>query len=262
MHFRAVSWNLNGLGRQDGRIEFLSSLEPDVAILLEVTPSCYESLKADHVFPHIACSLDLCSGQEKRKRPLGCVIASKKFPLSNVSLLQDMPIAERALVGSLSFGIAVIDVCAFHAPPGVNWGKAKSEAYVALSKWMENRSGPAILGMDGNSPKVDHPDHARTEFWRESEDKVLGVDVKHRLRDSLRVFLESNPNVMSQILEKTPTGPLALSYDRGKASSVPCRYDFVMVSPEFQVKRVEYPYGRSIEAGSDHSAVVVDLMLA
>lgn len=184
MRFRVVSWNLNGLGKQNGRIEFLRSLEPDITILLEATPSFYESLKENRYLTHLACSLDLCSGQEKRKRPLGVVIGSPRFPVDQVTLLPDMPVAERALVGRVIVAGQAVDVCGFHAPPGVNWGNVKSEAYAALESWLVNRSGPTILGMDGNSPRVDHPDHSKSEFWRPNEDTVLSANVKHRLRDS------------------------------------------------------------------------------
>ena len=37
------------------------------------------------------------------------------------------------------------------------------------------------------------------------------------------------------------------------------RFDSVWVSPHFRVINVDYPYEGCIEAGSDHSAVVVDL---
>jgi hypothetical protein len=262
MRLRIVSWNLNGLGKQNGRIEFLRSLEPDIAILLETTPLFRESSKEHRYLTHVSCSLDLCTGQEKRKRPLGVTIGSPRFPLNSVALLPAMPVAERALVGRVMVGEHAIDVCGFHAPPGVNWGNVKGEAYAALATWLVSRSGPTVLGIDGNSPKVDHPDHSQSEFWRPNEDLVLSANVKHRLRDSYRLFLEANPKSMSKIREERPDGPLALSYVRGKATSVPCRYDFMLVSPEFQVHRVDYPYNQSLEAGSDHSAVVADLELA
>ncbi len=259
---RVVSWNLNGLGKQNGRIEFLRSLEPDIAILLEATPSFYESLKEHRYLTHIACSLDHCFGQEKRKRPLGVVIGSPRFPMDGVTLLPEMPVAERALVGRVMVGNQAVDVCGFHAPPGVNWGNVKSDAYAALSTWLVSRSSPIVLGMDGNSPKLDHPDHSKSEFWRPNEDLILSANVQHRLRDSYRLFLDANPEAMNKVRGERPDGPLALSYDRGKATSVPCRYDFVFVSPDFRVHRVDYPYSQSVEAGSDHSAVVADFELA
>lgn len=77
-----------------------------------------------------------------------------------------------------------------------------------------------------------------------------------------RLFLDSNTEAMNKVRMERLDGPLALSYDRGKAKSVPCRYDFILVSREFKVHRVDYPYDQSIEAGSDHSAVVADFELA
>ncbi len=46
---------------------------------------------------------------------------------------------------------------------------------------------------------------------------------------------------------------------RGRQRAFDRRYDAVWVSPEFRVTAVAYPYAESVAAGSDHSAVVVDL---
>jgi hypothetical protein len=240
MRLRIVSWNVNGLGKTAGRTDYLRLLKPDLVLLQEVTPALFQILKSENFFASIACSLELCAGQEVRKRPLGCVIASTQLPLTNVALLSGMPIAERALVGQVQTGQHLLDVCSFHAPPGVNWGDVKSTAYSALAEWLVDRSGPTALGMDGNSPKVDHPDHAKSIFWRDHEDSVLGVDAKHRLKDSYRTFLEQNAATMGKIREQRPDGPLAISYDRGKATSVPCRYDFLFASPELRVRHVDH----------------------
>ncbi len=59
-----------------------------------------------------------------------------------------------------------------------------------------------------------------------------------------------------RVREQRPNGPLAVSFDRGKGVPIPCRYDFVYVSPEFSVRRVDYPYDASRSAGSDHSIVI------
>lgn len=256
---RILSWNVNGLSRSGQKVEFIQSLNPDIALLIEVTPKFHGALQEQGYFQHIAFSLDHCFGTDIRKRPLGCVIAAREAFLEKAELLPGMPVAERALLARAKLGKLGIDLCAFHAPPGVNWGSAKSDAYEALSKWLENRGGLAILGMDGNSPKVDHPNPAESVFWRAKEDSVLGVNARHRLGDVFRSFLASNPAMRENLARERPNGPLAVSYDRGRGASIPCRYDFILASPAFIVRHVEYPLEQSLQAGSDHSAVLAEL---
>ena len=76
------------------------------------------------------------------------------------------------------------------------------------------------------------------------------------LHDALRVWLAAHPIEAEQLYSLHPQGPLAISYDRG----VPCRYDFIYVTPDFTVSHVDYLYREAIEAGSDHALVVADLL--
>jgi hypothetical protein len=113
--------------------------------------------------------------------------------------------------------------------------------------------------MDANAPKIDHPVIGLNQWWQAGEEQFLGQRAEHELRDVLRRYLENNSDQYEAIAKKAPNGPLAISYDRGKARSVPCRYDFILASPHFSVQAVVYPYEASVAAGSDHSMVVADL---
>jgi endonuclease/exonuclease/phosphatase family metal-dependent hydrolase len=88
------------------------------------------------------------------------------------------------------------------------------------------------------------------------------VDPPHPLRDALRLYLKAHPDDLARIARERPNGPLAMSYDRGRRGrSVPCRYDFVMVSPDMGVETVRYRYEEALRAGSDHALVTADLAL-
>jgi endonuclease/exonuclease/phosphatase family metal-dependent hydrolase len=67
--------------------------------------------------------------------------------------------------------------------------------------------------------------------------------------------LEANPERKSRVKKGRP---LAVSYRRGKPK-VHCRYDFIYATPGIAVEKAQCNHIESIEAGSDHAAVVAGL---
>ena len=80
------------------------------------------------------------------------------------------------------------------------------------------------------------------------------------MKDSYRIYLDAHPALFKNIIGENPEGPLAKSYKRGP-QKIPCRYDFIYVSPEWKTKHVQYFYEESVERGSDHSIVAAKLLL-
>ena len=75
-------------------------------------------------------------------------------------------------------------------------------------------------------------------------------------------YLSANDDILKGIIAERPHGPLAVSFIRkGNGKSAPCRYDFVLASPHFHIKKVTYPYAESFNAGSDHSMVIAEMEL-
>lgn len=92
----------------------------------------------------------------------------------------------------------------------------------------------------------------------------MGPGHVHGLEDALRRWLAEHPDELEAIRRARPSGPLALSHRTGRRKNHPGtdrRFDSIWVSKHFQVDAVDYLYERSVEAGSDHAAVVVDLVL-
>ena len=154
-----------------------------------------------------------------------------------------------------------LTICSFHAPPGVNWKERKPQALMALAEWLATHSGRTLVGMDANAPKTDHPDIMQSQWWWKEEALLLGSQALHHLDDALRLWLAVHPFEAERLYALKPQGPLAISYDRGKKHSIPCRYDFIYVTSDFTVAHVDYLYHEAIEAGSDHALVVADLYL-
>lgn len=56
------------------------------------------------------------------KRRLGCAIGGRaSIAVERVSLLTDVPVPERLLIGHLLVEGSRLAVASYHAPPGVNW---------------------------------------------------------------------------------------------------------------------------------------------
>jgi hypothetical protein len=180
--------------------------------------------------------------------------------ISSPSVLAELPFQERGLYCRGKVGSTRITICSFHTPPGASWGKLKTRSDVELAEWLAGRGGPTLLGIDANSPKVDHPDLGKTEWWYDEEAILLGAEKKHRLRDALRLYLDANPRLLRHIKAQRPNGPLAVSHIRGNQyKRTESRYDYIFVSPEVKVQEVEYVYSSAIEAGSDHALVFANL---
>ena len=147
-------------------------------------------------------------------------------------------------------GIA-FTACVFHAPPDSSHGKIKPQSMVSVANWLSAQEGPILLGMDANAPKEDYWVHSNNVYWWKDEPVLLGKEPVHHLRDLYRVYLQENPKY------RVRDNPLAVSYRRGRGSvRTDCRYDFLYGTKEFQPRFIHYPYEESIEAGSDHAAVV------
>ncbi len=265
MRARFGTWNVNGFRRLAGQVNLIREADFDVLALQELTAASYSRLVDSQQFAASAFSLKLRPPlpEEGRRRSLGCaVFVGERFRLLDYYLLESVPAPERALVAHLDGPTGEFTVCSIHMPPGVTWGRAKPETFLAVTAWLATQPGPIIVGIDANTPRVDHPNHEQTEWhWRE-EPVLLGANPHHPLRDAFRIYLTAHPMEHARIAAERPLGPLAISYDRGRRDQpVACRYDFVLVSPEVGVADVRYRYEEAVSAGSDHALVSADLVL-
>ena len=80
----------------------------------------------------------------------------------------------------------------------------KPPVSLQVADWLEHQPGPVLLGMDANSPSVDHPDHNPTRcHFRilgpgDFKNRLLGPQPRHRLRDVLRTHLTADPDGRSR----------------------------------------------------------------
>lgn len=265
MKFRFASWNVNQRRLTGGHLSLVRDLCADVVALQEVSAHFHAALAAAAVYSWSACSLELrpCLQGEGRSRRLGCaVFGGHPFRLVEASLVPGLVFPERTLVASLEAGERRVTACSFHTPPGASWGEVKPQTLKAIARWLPSQPVPLVFGIDANTPKTDHPDIFRNEWWWDDEPLLLGPAPLHGLKDALRLYLDAHPEALAHAVAVRPNGPLAVSHVRGKRRKrTECRYDFIYVSPDIRVLRVDYVFDEAIRAVSDHALVVAELEL-
>jgi hypothetical protein len=202
---------------------------------------------------------------DRGNRKLGCVVAGRgEVELVEGSVLWRLPLPERSATARVRSADTELDAISYHSLTGSGFKAGKGVAYRSLLETLRARERPMLLGLDANTPKVDHPEEARSEFWWPAhEPLVLGPrsDRQHDLEDAYRLWLTRFPGEHASITANRPDGPLAITHLRGK-QSIPCRYDQIWVSPDWHVEGVRHLPEESFEAGSDHALVAVDLVPA
>jgi endonuclease/exonuclease/phosphatase family metal-dependent hydrolase len=263
VRLKFVDWNLNGFTGVDRKLEFLAATNWDVCALQEVTRESYDALEASGVFSSLSCAhhhMPALAG--KPPRYYAAIGTRGRFNLSDPGILRDMPSPERTLVATIDSGDQAFVAASLAAPPGVRWKVAKVRQVDRIAAWLHDRTQPVVLGMDANTPKWDRHDLAASEWWDDREAILHGVDRAHDLRDAYREYLEQTVETREAVERERPEGPLAVSFERGRGDrKVPCRYDYVYTSPEFEVENVCYRYEDAVAAGSDHALLVAELTL-
>ena len=268
---RFLTWNLNGAsGERAQRIVALLASEladgPALAALQEVKPATHRVLVAAGIFDWLVYSLEIRTPGEfdRGNRKLGCAVAGRgAVALLGADVLWRLPLPERSAIAHVRWSGIELDAISYHSLAGSGFKAGKGVAYRGLLETLAARERPMLLGLDANTPKLDHPDESRSVFWWPAhEPLVLGPPAarEHDLSDAFRRWLAANPAEWEAIEAERPDGPLAVTHLRG-TKNIPCRYDQVWVSPEWMVESVRHLTEASFETGSDHALVVADLKI-
>lgn len=264
MLVRFVSWNLNGFAPK-GQAELLAAAEWDLCAMQEATTESAFDALAEQVGATGACARGLLDEDaDARARYVSGLLARGPWRLGPSAVL-DVPSPERTLHAVATRDDAALTVASLALPPASSdaWGPGpKVEQAVGIARWLKALDGPVVVGIDANTPRVDHPDLARTAFWNDGEDRLLGAQREHELRDVYRELVERDPARAAQVRADRPDGPLAVSYVRGRGErAADCRYDSILASPGIAIRDAGYRWEDARAAGSDHALVWADLDL-
>ena len=235
--------------------------DQSIVALQEVSRSVYRHLLRSGQFDWAYFSLlhRPPGASEAKNRQMGCVLAGD-LPVEplEVGVLERLPLPERSLAGVFRVNGTEFVAASFHSLTGVGFGAAKAAAFRTIADWLVAEQRPTLFGIDANTPKVDHPEHESTEYWKQGASILFGPEAPHEMRDALRTYLSEHPEGLEDIRECRPEGPLATTYVRG--SDTASRYDRIYHSPGFTAEAITHLYDEAQEAKSDHALVVADLV--
>lgn len=266
MHDAMISfgtWNLNWFTRSHRsngtKIDYLSSKEWDVVAVQEATPAFLEQVEASGLAEMIVAPKWFTA------KFTSALLARNGVRLHQPSLIAEGPYPERALWACAERNGTQWDVLSWHAP---NAARAESRplkraAYLALDRWSRDRRRPSVVGTDANHGALytrvsDFPGSAFLPFPEDDwlEENRFWTNPEPILRDAWLDWLTRKPEFLAEIRSTWTGGPSAVSYVRGtRAKPVPDRFDYVLVSEEFEVQHVGYDFDGATEAGSDHAYV-------
>ena len=262
-----VSWNVAGRVNAD-MTALLTRDAPDLVLLQEVTESVWAGYRAAFPAYWKAFSLDHRPQPEALGRRYGLGTAILGGPRTRCRSqrlpLQDLVQPERVLdvdvgVDGLTEPITAVSYHALHGGHGAD----KPRVSAAVGDWLEQQNGPVLVGMDANSPDVDHPDFKLTRcHWAQQpftdlEPRLLGPTKTHRLRDLWREHLEQDHEALATLRRDRPTGPLAVSHI---VQGRPRRYDHLWATPDINVEALEYDQLGLADGHSDHALIRATLV--
>jgi hypothetical protein len=255
-----VDWNLDGATPLGGKLELLATVDWHVLLLQEVTEETWPAVRE---LGAAVWSAGRLPGLARPPWRHSAIVVRDGWRLTDTGPVPEVPSPERTATALVGRGGLRCTVASFGLPPGSSWGTAgKGRQADRLACWLREQVGPAVVGVDAYAPKRDRPRLAECEWWNEGEALLLGADRIHDLRDAYRDVLRRDPGRRADVLGRRPAGPLAVSYVSGDGrGATACRYDHVLVSPDFEVDDVRHLYDEAVAAGSDHALVLAELRI-
>ena len=282
--FRFVTWNMRyttSVPNCRARWDFLlNDIQWDVLALQEVSDAAWRYFLAQESQHQGFCTLDsvfeLPAGSHKRPGGVA-LLARHGFTLDRAALIPDYPdIAlpelrkpERGLFARLDGLAEPVTVVSWHAPHAADgqW-RTKYRAYQVLTRWLETREGPVVLGCDANNwdLRLDlaRPNPPKAESHYRWQNLFFSCRPTHRLRDAFVDYLGEHPDEYDRARLDHPAGPLAITHIRGNQHKRTAdRFDYILMSPELRVTECDHEFltATSSKVGSDHGTVAATLQL-
>jgi exonuclease III len=275
---RVLDWNLNAFtsARWRGKAALAADLGFDVLLLQECDRASFEGFLSSTAASSGVFGLDLSQDApvSDRHKPHGSAIlvaGRASLDLECVDVIRDLQAPSRGLVAAVDVDGIAVRFVSWHAPNAVGKGPSrmvlKMAAYRAMTDWLVNNEGSLVVGMDANTPWEDpwtqEPSQQRpADPWFE-DGRLFGPSPAHPLVDAWRLWLSSHPAELERICRLRPSGPLAVTHNRGTGGSTKgCRYDHLLISRDLEVQAMGFEFADAVGAGSDHAVVWAELQAA
>ena len=260
---KIINWNISCMKGIFDKIDYLREIVNDqsfVIILQEVKYNSYKEIQtAFQDVANIEYSLHYrAPGKyDTDSRKLGiAILVSRDIKILSAQVLDRALMPDRTLLVDVEYGKQNIRILGLHSVTGCQHLKAKEIQYFSFAEAVDEFK-PDIVGIDANEPKVDHYDTSKMIFF-DNYNKGKGCKIffesmkANGLTDSFIKNYDKRRFVLGEYL--------TTSYII-KRGNKRVRYDFLFVNDkkigEYSCK---YEYEQAIKAGSDHAAVILEIM--
>lgn len=260
MDIRIIQWNISFNCNAEKIAAYISNSVNGHTIvnLQEVLESVNSKLISILHPDDSAYSLDIRAPgkNEGKNRKMGVATYVFGGNIKETKLIERSIFPERTLYAKIMFDGSLIKTLQFHSLTGVDYKKAKSSNFASIADFIGSHPLD-FFTCDANEPKNDALDNNDLEFF-DNKDKgynaglILGSNKVHELSDAFKTYIINN-NI------EVISNPLATSHVIAK--KIHKRYDHLYHTTSWQPNAVTYPYEASIDATSDHSAVIGDFTL-
>ncbi len=267
---RVATWNLqySAEKRSLRLLNYLKSSDWDLVALQEVSAKAWKVFQEDGIAAGGYYTLDGFGVNPTGRRQHGvAVLVRNGLTLSESALMEGLPKKERAIATKVDGLSRAITFIAWHAPNKADEGlSTKMQGYTAITNFIKEVNGPLIVGFDSNhwnrGTSLILSDPVPPDNVWYPEKSFFSNKPPHQLSDSLIEYLKKDTEAYESALQQRPEGPLAVSYMRGSTKRpVEDRFDYLFISPDFDVDTCIYDYDGATGASSDHAMVFANVRL-
>lgn len=263
---RVANWNLRYSAETHSwrRSDFLKALDWDIALLQEVSPKAWRVFQENGLAEGGVYTHDGFGFAHEGRRPNGVAILVRNgFVLRDPELLPDLPLPQRALSARVEGFAEPLKVMSWHAPHAAGGDRpGKHRAYRCVMEWLATTDDLIVLGCDANywnhRTELDLPVVTPEVAAEDPVEAFFSANAGPNLQDTLLAYFRQDAEAYAEAVAARPNGPLAISYKRGSTYD---RFDYVLVSPKFEVLACRYDYEGAKAAGSDHGIILADITL-
>lgn len=260
---KIVNWNISWSNKVDNKVTYLRQLvdgDSFVVILQEVKIYAYEYLKQSFGdIANIEYSLDyrIPGKYDTDSRKLGvAILVSKDLKITNAQVLDRALMPDRTIMVDVEYRNTSFRVLGLHSITGCHHLKAKEIQFFSFAEAIDEYK-PDVVGIDANEPHYDHYEICKMKFF-DNYNKGNGC----------KTFFETMQNngmvdafIKDYDIEKYVEGEYLTTSHTIKRGNKKVRYDFLFINDnKINDYHCRYDYSNAVEAGSDHAAVIVDIV--
>lgn len=260
---KIINWNISWSNKIDSKVTYLRNLIAEdsfIVILQEVKQHAYEFLKDSlNDIANIEYSLNyrVPGKYDTDSRKLGiAILVSKDFIVTNAQVIDRALLPDRTMLVDIENQDYQFRVLGLHSITGCHHLKAKEIQYFAFAEAIDEYK-PDIVGIDANEPQYDHYEISKMQFF-DNYNKGKGCQT---FFETVQMNGMADSFVKDYNIDEYEEGEYLTTSHIIKRGKKKVRYDFLFINEnKFNDYHCKYDYTNAVEAGSDHAAIIVEVI--